>query len=324
MATTVEQTNLVLRVRAGTRGRAYWDAQWRSRAVEQPWQLKKRRLGLAWQEQDAEGNWRKRRGHCPEGWLDEPAANVAAVAAMEQHTKELELEAHRRREEAEHKVTVRERWYWPVPALTGLLSPDPASPGSGCRPLHRTAATARRWGPAPHTIQRRLMAHDLILKRAGEPGVMPGPRDRAHHHAVAPATHPRRLGLDKRKRRPEIQRPPPSTALTQVISRRSAPADPAAITLPPVRLGAHDHLPFIAQPDVLHDRSAQPERCGFTLPPSAQGCANSPASWLDTSMRRPFRRPCVTSIARRSPRWTWCNTVWRATPRAFAASSRRT
>ena len=44
-------------------------------------------------------------------------------------------------------------WCWPIPALTGLLPPDPASPGSGCPPLHRTAATARRWGPTPHTVQ---------------------------------------------------------------------------------------------------------------------------------------------------------------------------
>ncbi|WP_406113114.1 tyrosine-type recombinase/integrase [Kitasatospora purpeofusca] len=31
--------------------------------------------------------------------------------------------------------------YWPVPALSGLLQPSPASPGSGCPQLHRPAAT---------------------------------------------------------------------------------------------------------------------------------------------------------------------------------------
>jgi hypothetical protein len=41
-------------------------------------------------------------------------------------------------------------------------------------------------------------------------------------------------------------------------------------------------------------------------------------------MRSPVRRPWVTSMARRSPRWTWCNTVWRATPRRLAASARGT
>ena len=30
---------------------------------------------------------------------------------------------------------------WPVPALSGLLPPSPASPGSGCPQLHRLAAT---------------------------------------------------------------------------------------------------------------------------------------------------------------------------------------
>ncbi len=30
---------------------------------------------------------------------------------------------------------------WPVPALSGLLPPSPASPGSGCPQLHRPAAT---------------------------------------------------------------------------------------------------------------------------------------------------------------------------------------
>ena len=31
--------------------------------------------------------------------------------------------------------------YWPVPALSGLLPPSPAPPGSGCPQLHRPAAT---------------------------------------------------------------------------------------------------------------------------------------------------------------------------------------
>src|SRR5579875_2079833 len=85
-----EQTNLVLRARGGAGGKAYWDAQWRYRtAPEEEWRLKKRRLGLAWQEQDADGAWQKRRGRCPNGWLDERAAHLAAVAAMEEHAREL-------------------------------------------------------------------------------------------------------------------------------------------------------------------------------------------------------------------------------------------
>jgi integrase len=104
----VEQTNLVVRVRAGAAGRAYWDAQWRYRAGEQPWRLKKRRLGLAWQEQDEGGGWHKRRGRCPDDWLDERAASVAAVAAMDNFAAELEHEEQRRRDESERKITVRE------------------------------------------------------------------------------------------------------------------------------------------------------------------------------------------------------------------------
>ncbi|MBV9806988.1 MAG: hypothetical protein JO286_07390, partial [Solirubrobacterales bacterium] len=48
MLAGLEQTNLVVRVRAG--GKAYWDAQWRYRlGPREEWRLKKRRLGLAWQ-----------------------------------------------------------------------------------------------------------------------------------------------------------------------------------------------------------------------------------------------------------------------------------
>jgi DNA replication protein DnaC len=43
---------------------------------------------------------------------------------------------------------------------------------------------------------------------------------------------------------------------------------------------------------------------GSHCPPQLPDCANSPASWPETSIRSPFRRPLVTWIARRSPRWT--------------------
>lgn len=51
-----EQTNLVLRRRAGSGEKVYWDAQWRFRTdPTEPWQLKKKRLGLAWLEPDGHG-----------------------------------------------------------------------------------------------------------------------------------------------------------------------------------------------------------------------------------------------------------------------------
>jgi integrase len=108
-AADIEQTNLVVRLRAGAGGRAYWDAQWRYRTDStESWRLKKRRLGLAWQEPDGAGGWRKRRGRCRDGWLDERSANVAAVEAMEEHARELADAARMRRMAAERKITVRE------------------------------------------------------------------------------------------------------------------------------------------------------------------------------------------------------------------------
>src|SRR5205085_6815511 len=54
------------------------------------------------------GGWGKRRGRCPDGWLDERAATVAAVAAMEEHTREVEEEERAKRKATERKTTVRE------------------------------------------------------------------------------------------------------------------------------------------------------------------------------------------------------------------------
>ena len=109
MAGAGEQTNLVVLPRAGARGKAYWDARWRYRTSHQePWRLIQRRLGLAWQEQDESGMWRRRRGRCPAGWLDERAANVAAVAAMQEHAWELRRSERERQREAEASVSVRE------------------------------------------------------------------------------------------------------------------------------------------------------------------------------------------------------------------------
>ncbi|MHB8695720.1 MAG: tyrosine-type recombinase/integrase [Solirubrobacteraceae bacterium] len=105
----VEQSSLVIRVREGAGGKAYWDAQWRFRlAPGEAWKMKKQRLGLAWQERDAAGAWHKRRGRCPDGWLEERAANIAAVAAMEDHARSLADEEAERRRIAEHRVIVRE------------------------------------------------------------------------------------------------------------------------------------------------------------------------------------------------------------------------
>jgi len=48
----------------------------------------------------------------------------------------------------------------------GCLPPFPAAPGSGCPQLPRAAATARRWGLAPHTNRQRLVAHERVVADA--------------------------------------------------------------------------------------------------------------------------------------------------------------
>jgi hypothetical protein len=149
--------------------------------------------------------------------------------------------------------------YSPVPALSGLLPPDPASPGSGCPQLHRTAATARRWGPTPHTVQRRLMAHDLILELAREGGVMPRPRNGSDDHAVTVAADPGRLGLEVGERGAEVQRPPASPALAPVIARAAPPAVRAAIPLPRGRTDRHHERAAVHELDVFHDGSLKTE-----------------------------------------------------------------
>ena len=116
--------------RSAPGGRTYWDAQWRYRAAAgESWRLKKRRLGLAWQEPDGNGGWRKRKGRCPDGWLDERAANVAAVAAMEEHGGEL-IDGERR---AVRRPSAKSRSVsWGT---------------SGCPGLKRSRARNRRQSP---------------------------------------------------------------------------------------------------------------------------------------------------------------------------------
>jgi hypothetical protein len=66
--------------------------------------------------------------------------------------------------------------------------------------------------------------------------------------------------------------------------------------------------------------SAHP-RTRHTAPPRDQGPANSPASALVTSIRRPFRLPEVTWTAWSLPDWTHCRMVWRERPSRAAASA---
>jgi DNA replication protein DnaC len=67
-------------------------------------------------------------------------------------------------------------------------------------------------------------------------------------------------------------------------------------------------IEHLGQLDFLHERSnlvalGPPDLVSHCFP-FDHGWANSPSASLGTSILRPFRRPLVTSIARRSPRWT--------------------
>lgn len=105
----VQLGSLFVRPKAGAQGRVYWDAQWRYRVgVDGRWRQKTCRLGLAWQESDGEGGWRKRKGRCPDGWLEARAASVAAVAAMEDHAAELAERQRAAHTAANRTPTVRE------------------------------------------------------------------------------------------------------------------------------------------------------------------------------------------------------------------------
>ena len=131
--------------------------------------------------------------------------------------------------------------YWPVPALSGLLPPDPASPGSGCPPLHRTAATARRWGPTPHTVQQRLMAHDQAFEVTGELRAGPGERHGLGARAMHRAPQPPAPAVELKPPDPEIEMAPHRVLRPHVLPRpRRVPAlradQPAA-----AKRDLHDH-----------------------------------------------------------------------------------
>src|SRR5947208_2746279 len=52
-----------------------------------------------------------------------------------------------------------------------------------------------------------------------------------------------------------------------------------------------------------------------------ESCSNSSDCCSTTLIRKPLRRPCRTSTASSSPRFTRCNTVWRETPSLMVVSS---
>lgn len=64
---------------------AYYEAKWRGRDGRQL----KRRIGPAWVERvPRSGEWRKRRGRTPPGWLDARTVHVAAADLVERVERE--------------------------------------------------------------------------------------------------------------------------------------------------------------------------------------------------------------------------------------------
>ena len=144
-------------------------------------------------------------------------------------------------------------------AVRDLVDPDPPQPV-------KQIDLARRFGAGPlqdradrpprHAHQlgdRRLGAvhrqpADLVLECSGEPRVVPSPRDCTDHHAMAAAGDPRRVGLDERKRRPEIQCPPAPPALAKVNSRAIGADTPHTDPAPAIPRGP-TRSPLLRCPD---------------------------------------------------------------------------
>ena len=71
---------------------------------------------------------------------------------------------------------------------------------------------------------------DLVVEVPGVTRAVAGPGHLGDGRAVGRAVHPRRVGLEEALHGPEVERPPPSTALALVITRSTDPA-PSTTTL---------------------------------------------------------------------------------------------
>ena len=89
---------------------------------------------------------------------------------------------------------------------------------------------------------------------------MPRPRHRRDHDPVPLALDARRVGLQVAERRAEIQRPPPASALAEVIARAAPPAVRAAIPLAPDQADRDHDRVVLVELDGLDDRLLQPQQ----------------------------------------------------------------
>jgi hypothetical protein len=102
---------------------------------------------------------------------------------------------------------------------------------------------------------------DLFVELPSVPGSVPGPGHRPDRGAMLGAVHPRRIGLQPHRDRPEVQGPPPPASLTPVVPR---PPTPERTTTAPARPpGTHtrDQLAgILVELDALDDRLLDPRR----------------------------------------------------------------
>ncbi len=150
-------------------------------------------------------------------------------------------------------------------------------------PAHPLQDAADRPPRAAHQFRDRGLGtvacepRDLILKHACEPRVVPGPRDRGDDHTMTTAAHTRRVRFQKAERAAQVQSPPPATTIPTVIATAATTANPAPITLPPVRPDRHDHLPLDARRYILNHRSLQTKQPG-PYPDTAHASVSPPES----------------------------------------------
>jgi len=90
---------------------------------------------------------------------------------------------------------------------------------------------------------------------------MPSPRHVRHDNAMLGAGHPRRVGLDHRLHRAQIQSPPASPSLTGVIPAAAALTDPTAEGSGAGRPDpTHQYLGILVELHCLHDRLHHTEK----------------------------------------------------------------
>ncbi len=85
------------------RGQAFYEAFWRYKGRQL-----KRRLGPAWLDQDAGGEWTARKGRVAEGYLDERRAHVAAAELVASHVEQADNAERTERELRAKGITFRE------------------------------------------------------------------------------------------------------------------------------------------------------------------------------------------------------------------------